>query len=111
MCTNPQVENVESVDNFADKYYLKPAKMQKISINSGFSRISVSNYVDYVMHKKIHMLHRIKMCISMWIMWITYLPRRCSPIFTTSPAPIVINRSPCVQLFKRKLSISSKVGK
>lgn len=30
-----------------------------------------------------------------------YFPRRCSPIFTTSPAPIVINRSPCAQLFKR----------
>lgn len=40
-----------------------------------------------------------------------YFPRRCSPIFTTSPAPIVINKSPCAQLFKRKLSISSKVGK
>ena len=40
-----------------------------------------------------------------------YFPRRCSPMFTTSPAPIVINRSPCAQLFKRKLSISSKVGK
>ena len=47
----------------------------------------------------------------MWIMWITYLPRSCSPIFTTSPAPIVINRSPCVQFSNKKFSISSKVGK
>ena len=77
------------------------------------------------MHKRIHMQHNVKMCISMWIMWITkkklaiyklllmwitflyfiavnlakyriksYLPSSCSPIFTTSPAPIVISRSP-----------------
>ena len=32
-------------------------------------------------------------------------------MFTTSPAPIVINRSPCVQFSSKKFSISSKVGK
>ena len=30
----------------------------------------------------------------LWIMWISYLESRFSPIFTTSPAPIVINTSP-----------------
>ena len=69
------------------------------------------NYVKSLMHKKIHMPYTGKMCINMWIMWITYFPRRCSPIFTTSPAPIVIRRSPLEQFSRRKFSISSKVGK
>jgi hypothetical protein len=37
-----------------------------------------------------------------------YIPKRLSPIFTTSPAPIVINRSPLVQFNNKKFSISSK---
>ncbi len=37
-----------------------------------------------------------------------YMPKRFSPIFTTSPAPIVINKSLGIQLTKRKFSISSK---
>ena len=40
-----------------------------------------------------------------------YFPRRFSPIFSTSPAPMVINKSPFMQFSKRKFSISSKVGK
>lgn len=40
-----------------------------------------------------------------------YIPRRFSPIFTTSPAPIVINKSSFMQFSKRKFSISSKEGK
>ena len=40
-----------------------------------------------------------------------YLRRRFSPIFTTSPAPIVINRSPWVQFFNKNFSTSSKVEK
>lgn len=40
-----------------------------------------------------------------------YFCRRDSPIFTTSPAPIVINRSPFMQFSNRNFSASSKVGK
>lgn len=40
-----------------------------------------------------------------------YMPSRFSPIFTTSPAPIVINKSPLIQFFNKKFSISSKDGK
>lgn len=40
-----------------------------------------------------------------------YFRSRFSPIFTTSPAPIVINRSPFVQFFRMKFSISAKEGK
>lgn len=37
------------------------------------------------------------------------MPSRFSPIFTTSPAPIVINKSPSIQFFNKKFSISSKL--
>ena len=40
-----------------------------------------------------------------------YLLRRFSPMFTTSPAPIVINMSPSLQFSRKKFSISSKLGK
>ena len=40
-----------------------------------------------------------------------YFPRSVSPIFTTFPAPIVINKSPGEQLFNKKFSISVKEGK
>lgn len=40
-----------------------------------------------------------------------YCPRRDSPMFTTSPAPIVINRSPGMQFSSIKFSMASKVGK
>ena len=52
-----------------------------------------------------------KMLITLWIMWITYLPSKDSPTFTISPAPIVINKSPVTQFFNKKFSISSKLGK
>ncbi len=40
-----------------------------------------------------------------------FYPSRFSPIFTTSPAPIVINKSPLIQFSNKKFSISSKEGK
>ena len=40
-----------------------------------------------------------------------YFPSRASPISTTFPAPIVINKSPFMQCFNKNLSISSKDGK
>ncbi len=40
-----------------------------------------------------------------------HLPRRSFAMFTTSPAPIVINMSSFVQFCKRNFSISSKEGK
>lgn len=40
-----------------------------------------------------------------------YYFNRFSPILTTSPAPIVINKSSFVQFSKRNFSISSKEGK
>lgn len=32
----------------------------------------MSNYVNHLMLRKIHILRSGKMCINMWIMWITY---------------------------------------
>lgn len=40
-----------------------------------------------------------------------YKPSKVSPISTTFPAPIVINRSPFTQFFNKNFSISSKDGK
>lgn len=40
-----------------------------------------------------------------------YIPSKCSPTFTMSPAPIVINRSPFIHFFNKKFSISSKEWK
>ena len=39
-----------------------------------------------------------------------YFFRRDSPIFSTSPAPIVINRSPFMQFFLRKIITLSAKG-
>ena len=45
----------------------------------------------------------------LWKMWITSPSDSASPMFTTSPAPIVINRSPFWQCsLAQKLSISAK---
>jgi hypothetical protein len=67
--------------------------------------------IKHCLGKKIHMERRIKINIAMWIMWITYSPRMFSPISTTFPAPIVINRSSCTHFFNKNFSISSKDGK
>lgn len=40
-----------------------------------------------------------------------YFPIKFSPILTTSPAPMVINKSPLIHFSNKKFSISSKVGK
>ena len=40
-----------------------------------------------------------------------YFPSRFSPISTTFPAPIVINKSPSIQFSSKNFSISSKEGK
>ena len=40
-----------------------------------------------------------------------YIPSKASPISTTFPAPIVINKSPFTQFFNKNFSISSKEGK
>lgn len=41
----------------------------------------------------------------------SYFSSRLSPILTTSPAPIVINKSPFMQFFNKNFSISSKEGR
>lgn len=40
-----------------------------------------------------------------------YLERSASPISTTFPAPMVINKSPFIHFFDKNFSISSKEGK
>lgn len=48
---------------------------------------------------------------SLWILFITHSAVRSSAIFTTFPAPIVINRSPFTQFFCKNASISENVSK
>lgn len=76
-----------------------------------FKMITGNILCKYIIHEKIHMPGQLIMLISMWIMWIIYLESKFSPIFRTSPAPIVINRSPCIHFSDKNFSISLKLGK
>lgn len=82
------VEIVESVENGSDSLQL-PLFSTK-NIHRGKGRKSAS---------------------GLWKVWTNFYESRVSPIFTTLPAPMVINRSPFIQLFKINFSISSKVWK
>lgn len=66
------------------------------------------NYSN-IMNKKTTKFWR-KLSTKFCGMLISYFPKRCSPILTTSPAPIVINKSPGEQLSSKKFSISLKLG-
>lgn len=39
--------------------------------NRGFCHFEEETYVNLVIHKKIHIFMRRKLCINMWIVWIT----------------------------------------
>lgn len=53
----------------------------------------------------------LRFCANNFVeLWIYLCPNSFSPIITTSPAPIVINKSPELQFSKIKVSISSKDG-
>ena len=61
-----------------------------------YKKMCRRNYVNEDIHKKIHMqntktVHKHVDNVD------NYKPKRFSPIFTTSPAPIVINKSLGVQ--------------
>lgn len=47
----------------------------------------------------------------LWIMWVTDYLIKSSPIFTTFPAPMVINKSPSIHFFDKNSSISWKEEK
>lgn len=83
-CKMGILENVESVENVDNSYK---------GDSSGNNK---STFCKCFFHSK------------MWIMWISYFFNRFSPILTTSPAPIVINRSPCEQFSDKNFSISLK---
>lgn len=78
------VEKVDIVDK------RKKHKKYRHKISTYLKPIQESKYVDIVDN---------------------YFFRRFSPIFTTSPAPIVINKSPGKHFLERKSSISEKLGK
>lgn len=85
------VKNVNNVDNFARKF---KALIQKLFRSKNYPQLIVK-----------------KLAKKLWIMWINYFFSKFSPIFTTFPAPIVINKSPSVQFSNKYFSVSSKLEK
>lgn len=105
---------VDNVDNVDKRCADVPDATRNVEENQGLSKyktLCVRSYVDNNVHKKFHTPVCRFVCISVWIMWISYFPRSFSPILTTSPAPMVINKSPCTHFSSKNVSISSKDGK
>ena len=50
-------------------------------------------------------------CQILSLYYIVWMPSKSSPISTTFPAPMVRIKSPSVQFWSRKSSISPKLGK
>ena len=82
---------VNNVDNFARKF---KALIQKLFRSKNYPQLIVK-----------------KLAKKLWIMWINYFFSKFSPIFTTFPAPIVINKSPSVQFSNKYFSVFSKLEK
>lgn len=94
------VDNVEAVDNFS-------LKCSQIERNKGLEPWKRFPQKD---KKYPHFSWREGSPKNVDIVD-NYLESRFSPIFSTSPAPIVINMSPFMQFSNKKFSISSKEGK
>lgn len=99
-------QNVESVE-IVDKNKSRLPQEEKSLINTGKRTAREISAGKQHIHKFFVPMEEQKIVD----MWKNYIPRRFSPILWTSPAPIVINRSPAVQFSKRKFSISSKERK
>ena len=101
------VDNVDKEGKKTGRQIMETAERENSAGKTYFSN-SVKNALCKL---KIH-IQRLKFSPTrMWIMWIIYFPRICSPTVTIFPAPIVINRSLFIQVFSKNFSISSKEGK
>lgn len=80
-------------------------------VDKSTKNVQIQNGKEWINIDKKSTQNEERINVSMWIMWISYFPRRDSPISTTFPAPMVINRSPFIQFFNKNFSISSKEGK
>ena len=81
------VINVDNVDKKVDNFYWKPGKCRKCQYFSTFLLKMLSDYVNSLMHKKIHILWGKSMWKSWWIMWITLHPKEVFPDFIYVSGP------------------------
>ncbi len=67
--------NVDNVDKKVDGFLLETCNCRKNKEFNIFLLQLLSNYVNCVMHKKIHMLRGMNMWKTWWIVWITLLTK------------------------------------
>ena len=109
---------MDNVDNFVEKYYPQPEKKERQDPKQGKKRekgeVRRKNSGIFMStgcpQKNPHAFSAKKVYKHVDNVD-NYRFKRFSPIFITSPAPIVIHRSPCIHFFRRNSSISSKEGK
>ena len=80
-------KNVDNVDKKVDNFYGKPIVCRKYEAFGVFSLKMLSDYVNPIMHKKIHMLWGKSMWMDWWIMWITLHSQEVFPDFIYVSCP------------------------
>ena len=79
--------NVDNVDKKVDNFYGKPGECRKYQYFSILSIKMLSDYVNSLMHKKIHILWGKSMWMNWWIMWITLHAKEVFPDFIYVSGP------------------------
>lgn len=112
---------MDNVDNFVENYYLQPRAERKMPKNPGKKGQAVKikgNRAEYLCQRVFHRMSTENphaFCVEKVQKHVdnvdNYFWRSASPIFITSPAPIVIHKSPCKHVFNKKFSISAKEWK
>ena len=79
--------NVDNVDKKVDNYYGKPVECRKHQYFSVLLMKMLSDYVNSLIHKKIHILWGKSMWKIWWIMWITLHAKEVFPDFIYISSP------------------------
>ena len=79
--------NVDNVDKKVDNFYGKPIVCRKYEAFGVFSLKMLSDYVNSLIHKKIHILWGKSMWKIWWIMWITLHAKEVFPDFIYISGP------------------------
>ena len=79
--------NVDNVDKKVDNFYGKPGECRKYQYFSILLIKMLSDYVNSLMHKKIHILWGKSMWKIWWIMWITLHAKEVFPDFIYISGP------------------------
>lgn len=101
------MDNVDNVEQIIFGRFFKIGKYLKI----GEIARKKNKLIEKINKKEIHIVIHIQNVDNHVDDVDNYIPKRDSPMFTTFPAPIVINKSPLTQFSNKKFSISSKLGK